>query len=396
MKLKKSFASFEQLTKRKNKKTDCFVGALDSKQENIVETDPRNVSKKNNLVARFVCDVCYHTFDLKVEDVIENEEWCPYCKNLKPTCKKAANCAECNKHTTLQHFLKDQEKKLAYYLGIKVKQVFVPIDPRESLLKRDKTYVFQCYDCLHVFELNTIFLVLGKWCPFCEDPSKLCYEKDCRLCTKRSFASYPYKTTKHKLKYQCLQGVYDNVQNKIVSIEPHKIPLTSTDIVLQFRCDRCHENFELTLGKVVNHHKWCQCCLHVTEVKLDDWFKRKFKKQNIIREFNDIWTQNKYYDFCFPEKKLVIELDGPHHFIEVKNGKNPAKAQENDRYKDKIAFDNGYSIIRVLQQDVIKDRNNWQQQLMEAINFCTPNNNAHRIMLYDNNNEVHNNELKEK
>ena len=82
MKLKKSFASFEQLTKRKNKKTDCFVGALDSKQENIVETDPRNVSKKNNLVARFICDVCYHTFDLKVESVIENEEWCPYCKDL--------------------------------------------------------------------------------------------------------------------------------------------------------------------------------------------------------------------------------------------------------------------------------------------------------------------------
>lgn len=61
------------------------------------------------------------------------------------------------------------------------------------------------------------------------------------------------------------------------------------------------------------------------------------------------------FDFYLPEKNLIIEYDGQHHFAPVTfNGITQKEAQNNheatkyhDKIKDKYCADNGIQIIRI-------------------------------------------------
>jgi len=65
---------------------------------------------------------------------------------------------------------------------------------------------------------------------------------------------------------------------------------------------------------------------------------------------------------------LLIELDGPQHFIPVSNWQSPEETQERDLYKMECAINNNYRIIRLIQNDVLKDVFDWKIELMNAIN----------------------------
>ena len=52
-------------------------------------------------------------------------------------------------------------------------------------------------------------------------------------------------------------------------------------------------------------------------------------------------------DFLCPEAKLVIELDGPHHFADQ-------EAYRRDRRKDACLQEHGYLVLRFLCDDVGK------------------------------------------
>ena len=62
------------------------------------------------------------------------------------------------------------------------------------------------------------------------------------------------------------------------------------------------------------------------------------------------------FDFCIEELKIILELDGRQHFEQVMNWKTPEEQYENDKYKEKCANENGYSIIRLLQEDVFNEK----------------------------------------
>lgn len=49
------------------------------------------------------------------------------------------------------------------------------------------------------------------------------------------------------------------------------------------------------------------------------------------------------------------------------NWDSPAKIQKNDKYKMKLANENGYSVIRIFQVDVWNDKNDWENNLNKAI-----------------------------
>jgi very-short-patch-repair endonuclease len=70
---------------------------------------------------------------------------------------------------------------------------------------------------------------------------------------------------------------------------------------------------------------------------------------------------------CIPENKIIIELDGRQHFEQVLNWSSPEEQYENDKYKEKCANNNGYSTIRLLQEDVLYDEYNWLEELKNAI-----------------------------
>jgi very-short-patch-repair endonuclease len=112
----------------------------------------------------------------------------------------------------------------------------------------------------------------------------------------------------------------------------------------------------------------CIRCINKTEGKLYEKLKPFYP--NLIIQFKQEWCKNISYlpfDFCIQEYKIIIELDGPQHFQQISNWSSPEKQFENDKYKEKCANDNGYSVIRILQEDVFYDTYDWLKDLCETI-----------------------------
>jgi very-short-patch-repair endonuclease len=116
--------------------------------------------------------------------------------------------------------------------------------------------------------------------------------------------------------------------------------------------------------------EWCPFCKNKTELKLYNWLKKLFVTDAQIR-FD--WCKNPEtnsylpFDFVLCEYKIIIELDGRQHFEQVSNWESPEEQRLRDIYKMDCAIVQGYTIIRLLQDDVWRDKNNWQEKLLQHI-----------------------------
>ena len=178
----------------------------------------------------------------------------------------------------------------------------------------------------------------------------LCKNEDCNFCFEKSFASHEkskYWSDKNELK---TRDVFKGSRNKYL-----------------FYCNKCNHDFESALFNV-SKGKWCPYCVNKTEQKLYD--KISLIYPELIRQYKVEWCKNIFclpFDFCIPKYKNIIELDGPQHFRQVSNWNSPKKNKENDKFKEECANNNGYSIIRLLQEDVMNDTYDWVKKLCEAI-----------------------------
>ena len=130
----------------------------------------------------------------------------------------------------------------------------------------------------------------------------------------------------------------------------------------------------------------CSSCVWKTEGKLYDTLKSKYP--TIQRQFKADWCKNKTYlpfDLCIEEDKTIIELDGGQHFIQVSNWSSPEHQFQNDIYKQKCANENGYSVIRLLQEDVLYDRYDWCKKIYHAIEEIKNSDEPKNIYLCENN-----------
>lgn len=159
-----------------------------------------------------------------------------------------------------------------------------------------------------------------------------------------------------------------NESNKIHgnNFDYSKTKYINSKIKTTFICKK-HGEFEQTPA---NHLLYgCPNCVNKTEGKLYEQLQVLFP--NIIQQFKVDWCKNKSYlpfDFCIGEHKIIIELDGDQHFRQVSNWETPEKTQETDKYKMECANANGYSVIRLLQEDVFKDKYEWKTELVNNIN----------------------------
>ena len=91
---------------------------------------------------------------------------------------------------------------------------------------------------------------------------------------------------------------------------------------------------------------------------------------SVIFQFKQGWCKAKRYlpfDFCLPELKILLELDGRQHFCQVSNWQSPEITQKRDAYKMKCANDNNYSVIRIVQEDILNNVYDWKTKLIETI-----------------------------
>ncbi len=253
--------------------------------------------------------------------------------------------------------------------------------PTNILKSSAKFFWFDCNVCKHKFESQLSNITHGgNWCPFCAN-RKLC-KKDCDFCLKKSFASHP-------------KAQFWSEKNE--NIFPRNV-FPSTRNLYWFDCNVCKHEFESTLGNITHCGNWCPVCKNKTERKLFEWLTQKYSPTirppyKIIKEFKPKWCKNQEtkrkrrlpFDFLIKELNLIIELDGAQHFKQVSNWKDPTLTRERDIYKMNQAILHGYSVIRLLQEDVLRDKNNWEVNLTSSIRrYETP-----QIIYLCENNEYH-------
>ena len=308
----------------------------------------------------FDCDKCPHEFDITLNN-IANNRWCPYCSN-KNLCDNA-KCDDCLKKSFASH------PKAIHWSNTKNDDV----KPRDVFQGTHNKYWFDCDKCNHNFEtsLYNISKVNGIWCPYCSvPPKKLCNNARCDDCLKKSFASHP-------------KAIHWN-KTENGDVKPRDL-FQGTRNKYWFDCDKCKHTFDAALSHIRNG-RWCPYCKNKTEQKLYDAVKPLYP--TLITQLKQEWCKNICclpFDFCIPEHNIIIELDGPQHFRQVSNWLSQEETFENDLFKQKCANDNGYSVIRILQEDVLGDKYDWLSKLQTEIeNIIKDDTIIHNIYMCEN------------
>ena len=73
------------------------------------------------------------------------------------------------------------------------------------------------------------------------------------------------------------------------------------------------------------------------------------------------------FDFGSISKKILIEVDGEQHFIQISNWEAPENVQVKDIEKIKYCVKEGFSIIHINQLDIWKDAYDWKEVIQNEI-----------------------------
>jgi very-short-patch-repair endonuclease len=205
-------------------------------------------------------------------------------------------------------------------------------------------------------------------CNYCHN-KKLCDEnKNCIICLKKTFASIErsfYWSSKNKLK-------------------PNQV-FKSTAKKFLFDCDKCGSEFESKLCHITDG-SWCPNCRYKTEDILNNMLLVKYP--SLKSQYKVDWCKNiKHlpFDFVIEERNIIVELDGEQHFEQIGSWKSPEETRKNDLYKMKCANENGFSLIRILQKDVYKNKYDWIKELCENIEKIVADKKVQNIYMCKNN-----------
>ena len=307
---------------------------------------PREVCLNSGKEYKFVCPACKHEFESRLTH-ISRGNWCPF-----PPCNKTPQqlCTDKKcKHCLKASFASSDKAK--YWSPKNV------VKPRDVSFFSHQKFMFVCPDCKHEFESALNNISQGKWCPFmpCNVMSKqLCADEKCLLCFNASFASCD------KAKYWCSENV-DIPRN--VTLHSNK--------KYKFKCPDCKHKFQSVISSITAG-RWCPHCKLKTEKKLYEFLLEHFDK--VQKRYAPDWCMNSEtrrhlpFDFFLHLLNLIVELDGPQHFVQISNWTPPEHTQARDRYKEQCANKNGKTVIRLLQEDVFYDRNDWKEHLLMCLN----------------------------
>jgi len=322
--------------------TICFNKSFESIDKskfwsNQNTLNPRQVFKSSSKKYWFDCNECNHSFNSIMSDITRGR-WCPYCSS-KLLCENN-DCTIC-----FNKSFASVNKSTFWSLKNKLK-------PRQVFKNSLKKFIFNC-ECTHEFEIIIANVTnLNNWCSYCcYPPQKLCENNSCKECFNNSFASHPrskFWSDKNKL---TPRHIFKSAHSKYI-----------------FNCNVCKNDFSSTIKDITIKNSWCPFCKNKTELKLFEWLKANYKNTVFQPRFD--WCKDKRklpFDFLLEEFKLFIELDGAQHFEQVSNWKSPEETQIVDKFKMECALENGYSIIRIKQDDVWNNKIDWKEILLNNI-----------------------------
>lgn len=336
------------------------------------DTHPRAIywSEKNSLKASqvalnshkkfwFNCDKCAHDFESSPLNINQANNWCPYCDNQR----LCGNCDECYHKSFASH------PRAVCYSNENEK------DPVFILKGSDRVkYKFDCDKCPHSFDIVIKWITKDNhFCSYCTH-QKLCDDDTCDMCFSNSFASV--ERSKH---------LVDK------TINPRKLFKNSAK-KHEFRCDVCSCTFKTILSDITRG-VWCSLCYNKTESYVYGKLCENFF--NITQQFRANWCRsiqtNKIlpFDFLLENERIIIEIDGPQHFRQVWNWQSPEVNRANDLYKMKCANENGFCVIRLLQEDAYHNRYDWVKQLVNNVYRIVEEGRIQNVYMCKNNEYKH-------
>lgn len=153
-------------------------------------------------------------------------------------------------------------------------------------------------------------------------------------------------------------------------------------------CKTHGEFTQIPFVHILNHG--CPSCVNKTEFL----FFKKIQEHypTLKKQYKVKWCKNKNclpFDFVIEELKIIIEIDGPQHFVQVANWTSPEIQKETDKFKINCANENGFSVIRLLQFDILKDKFDWVEELKLSISKINNEQKIQNIFICKNNEYDH-------
>jgi very-short-patch-repair endonuclease len=231
--------------------------------------------------------------------------------------------------------------------------------PSSVFLQSNKKIIFNCLTCSHEYETspNHYYNRNGS-CPYCAN-KKLCQDINCNNCFGKSFASHP------------LVGCFSSKNNS----NPRNI-FKGSETKYIFECNVCHSEFESKMYNVLTGY-WCPYCKNKTEAKILEFLKGNYSNYKTQLRFN--WCRYSLtnnimpFDFGIIDNKILIELDGEHHFNQVSNWSSPDIVQNKDIEKIINSIKNGYLLIHIYQKEVWNNVYDWKDILRKCITYLQEN-----------------------
>lgn len=341
----------------------CYHGSLEYKYPELLKLwhptknkiIPNEVSPGSDKKVWWICDIgCQHGCDhewLASIDKITNGRRCPYCAHQK-------HCI----HECLEYKSPD------------IKKFWHPTKNEELLPSKIAAFSHKkiwclcpvvCeYGCVHEWEIAPSNFSNGKRCPYCSN-HKYCYHQT--------------------LEFKCPELLKEwHIDNEL---KPCAI-LYSTHQRAKWICKFGHDWYSNIYSRTIQNTN-CPKCSRKTQKKLYEWLLLNYNDLEIKTEAYFEWCKSRisdkhYYkfDFLITKLNLIIEIDGGQHFKDVWNWKSADDTREADVFKMNKAFENNYSMVRILQEDVYENKNQWEIKLNSAIRmYQTP------IIIFISNND---------
>lgn len=253
--------------------------------------------------------------------------------------KRGSICLVCNNITKSKRreWKKTHEK---YSNECKDRELDLPVDRDDNKYVNDSTKLYHKCKILEHKE-------------YPQTPNNHLHGYGCPLCGK--IKNYLTQTKTHK------QYVNECKERKIdlpVNRKDNKYVNDGTGLYHKCKISE-HDEYLQT----PNSHLQGRSCILCTK-KSEALLLTSLRESSIMcetqAEFNWCKSQktDKYlpFDFLYNKFKIIIELDGRHHFQDIKYWRSNSKdQQERDCYKMKLAISNGYTVIRISQPDFAKD-----------------------------------------
>jgi len=314
--------------------------------------DPRTVPKISKKEYEYRCFTCDHLSMVKTSDVfVPEKQWCVYCRTRSwVLCEDVMDTCEWCTQRCLANFLP------------KRRVVLVEGDPNAIRCVDSKVRVFNCHECGHDFE-STAKKVCDQSisCRFCINRGALCTAEACVQCEERS----------------CLKSKhYDHFVFTDEEKGGRMVRMNSTK-EREFCCPKHKTVYTSSPARIETTMIPCPNCRHPTTALCVHKFLLTHGFPDAAREVRFEWARSNItgrpfvYDIVLPNEKVIVEVDGFHHFREgyyvkgnIVNETNPEERRELDVAKDVRAREKGYRVVRICQESIC-GRKDWDEDFVQ-------------------------------